>query len=110
MYARSRNERKYSSTPVVKIDEEGKEIHLLVCEGKKKDADELADKIVSALNDDRLSEIEQLLKSYRGIVTDKSKSVAKTDAQRIILATQVSVMKSVIRDIEQILNPRRNER
>ena len=53
-YRLSQNVRKYSSTPIVRpyLDDNGKEKEEMVCVciGKKKEADELALKIVQLLN------------------------------------------------------------
>jgi hypothetical protein len=53
-YRISKNVRKWSSTPIVRpyIDDKGKEKEemVVICTGKKKEADELALKIVKLLN------------------------------------------------------------
>jgi hypothetical protein len=104
MYARSKRIRKFSSTPVVWYDEaEDKETYLFTVDGKKKEADDLADAIVDRLNSDKTAELKQLLRTYKGIINDKSSAKHTTEAQRIILATQVSVMKAVVNDIERML-------
>lgn len=53
-YRISKNVRKYSSTPIVRpyFDDKGneKEEMVIICLGKKKDGDELAQRIVKLLN------------------------------------------------------------
>jgi hypothetical protein len=50
MYKQSANIRKYSTTPIVKVTEEGKEEIVCVITLPKKDGEELAVRIVDMLN------------------------------------------------------------
>lgn len=60
MYRITNKVRLYSGNPIVKVtlDDKGKEIEEIVCicQGKKKQADEMAEKIVAFLNADDIVE------------------------------------------------------
>ena len=51
MYRLSKNERKYTTTPLVKVDEKGKETQILFSPLKKKEGEEMLRKIADFLNE-----------------------------------------------------------
>jgi len=50
MYRLSENKRKYSTTPLVKVDDKGKETKVLFCSLKKKEGEELLENIANFMN------------------------------------------------------------
>lgn len=75
MYAISKNKRKYSSTPIVKVtlDEQGKEQEEMVCIclGKKEVGDKMAETIVRLLNaDEDIMKLFEFFKSIHDVDND----------------------------------------
>lgn len=75
MYRISKNTRKYSTTPIVKLDENSKEeIVLVICNHPKKDGDVFAENVVKLLNNqvtitkERLDELELIEAKHNALL------------------------------------------
>jgi len=76
MYRISKNTRKHSTTPIVRLDDNGKEeIVLVICNQPKKEGDVFAENVVKMLNNqvniskERLDELELIEAKYKALLT-----------------------------------------
>lgn len=50
-----------------------------------------------------MEEIALLIKGYKRVIEDKKKFVVKTEAQRLIIATQVCTLEQVVKELEKLV-------